>query len=299
MSYSNNPLLPKARSWAVNLVVKEGLPPSVAARRAGVHRTTLWRWLKRWQELGYTGYVKPLPTNSSRPHSHPKQLKKAVVERIVALRHELQRCAETIWYVLKREGVRVSLASVGRVLSRAGLTSSWYGAPGKQRRKRIPRPHIKQPGDLVQLDAIHFVDWHTRKRCYVYTLIDLKSRWAFAAYSPRLGPDLSWYFVTAAWKAAGFPFTVIQTDNGSEFGNQFEGHLTRAGITQRRIRLGRKNDNAHIERFNRTIQDECLGRWPDPGGIPDKLQDYLVFYNTKRLHLGIQGRTPAEMLRRF
>ncbi len=43
MSYSNNPLLPKARKWAINLVLKDGLPVSVAARKAGVHRTTLWR----------------------------------------------------------------------------------------------------------------------------------------------------------------------------------------------------------------------------------------------------------------
>ncbi len=51
MSYSNNPLLAKARKWSVELVIKEGLPISVAARRAGVHRVTLWHWLKRWQEI--------------------------------------------------------------------------------------------------------------------------------------------------------------------------------------------------------------------------------------------------------
>jgi transposase InsO family protein len=185
------------------------------------------------------------------------------------------------------------------VLARAGLTSSWYGAKGKQQRKRIPRPHIKQPGDLVQVDAIHFVDWQTKQRCFVYTLIDLKSRWAFAAYTPRLTPELSSYFVAAAQKAAGFPFRMIQSDNGQEFSKRFEHLLEIQGIRQRRIRLGRKNDNAHIERFNRTIQDECLGRWPNPPSIPEKLREYLVFYNTKRLHCSLQGKAPISVLQRY
>lgn len=51
MSYSNNPLLPKARKYAVELVIKEGLPVGIAAHKAGIHRSTLWRWVKRWQDI--------------------------------------------------------------------------------------------------------------------------------------------------------------------------------------------------------------------------------------------------------
>lgn len=296
MAYTTNPHITNVRRQAVNLVLRQGWTTTRAARHVGVHRTTVWRWLSL---PGAHDQRYKLVTRTCRPHGHPRQLKQAVVDRILALRAELQRCGAVIWYVLQGEGVQVSLASVGRVLARAGLTSSWYGQQGKERRQRIPRPHIKRPGDLVQVDAIHFVDWRTNQRSYVYTLIDLKSRWAFAAYTPRLTPERSSCFVAAAQKAAGFPFKMIQTDNGSEFGKQFEVLLEIRGIAQRRIRLGRKNDNAHIERFNRTIQDECLGRWPNPRSIPGKLQEYLVFYNTKRLHLGLQGKTPLRVLQRY
>lgn len=51
MSYSSNPLLPKARADAVRLLVIEQLPVAVAARKSGIHRSTLWRWHKQWQEL--------------------------------------------------------------------------------------------------------------------------------------------------------------------------------------------------------------------------------------------------------
>jgi transposase-like protein len=51
MSYSSNPLLPKARADAVRLLVEQRLPMAVAARKSGIHRTTLWRWHKQWLVL--------------------------------------------------------------------------------------------------------------------------------------------------------------------------------------------------------------------------------------------------------
>jgi transposase len=147
MAYTTNPHIINVRREAVNLVLLQGWTTTGAARHVGVHRSTVWRWL---QLPGASDQRYKLVTGSCRPHSHARQLKQTVVDRILALRAELQRCSEIIWYVLMAEGVRVSLASVGSVLARAGLTSSWYGAPGKQHRRRIPRPHIKRPGDLVQ-----------------------------------------------------------------------------------------------------------------------------------------------------
>jgi transposase InsO family protein len=91
--------------------------------------------------------------------------------------------------------------------------------------------------------------------------------------------------------------------NGPEYSHYFEDRLRRNGIPTRHSRLHRPNDNAHIERFNRTIQDECLGRYlsykTPTGVIQAKITTYLDFYNTKRIHLGLQLRTPTEVLQRF
>ncbi len=47
----------------------------------------------------------------------------------------------------------------------------------------------------------------------------------------------------------------------SEF-SYFEDRLTSQGISIRHTRLGRPNDNAHIERFNRTFgKEECTGKY--------------------------------------
>lgn len=84
---------------------------------------------------------------------------------------------------------------------------------------------------------------------------------------------------------------MLQADNGPEYSHYFEDVLSRQNIITRHSRLHRPNDNAHIERFNRTIQEECLGRYLDPTisnqKIQSKLNHYLEFYNTKRVHLSL------------
>src|SRR5690606_5488189 len=104
MAYSNNPLLPKARRLTVNLVLKEGLSVSSAALRAGVNRSTVYRWLQRAQAIDSRAYI---ATRSSRPHHHPCQLAQCIVERIVSLRAQYNRCAGYIHALLIREGIRV------------------------------------------------------------------------------------------------------------------------------------------------------------------------------------------------
>lgn len=296
MSYSSNPLLPKARKLAVNLVLVERLPVTVAARKSGVHRSTLHRWLRRWKELQLDNRHAGLPTLSSRPHVPGRSLPAAVVRRIVELRESCGRCAAVLHALLLREGASISLSSVKRILSRLGLTktvSKW-----KRYRAPVPRPKAAAPGDLLQTDTIHFVHPLTRQRLYLYTVIDVYSRWAYAEVSERISQRHSRDFILRAQTAAPFAFGTLQSDNGPEFGSWFKDMLASQGITLRHSRIRKPNDNAHVERFNRTVQDECVGRWPTPVRRA-RLNAWLDYYNNERLHLSLQCRTPMEVLQRF
>ena len=111
MSYSNSPLLPKARRQAVNLVLKEGFSVTVAARRSGIARVTLYRWLRRAKGLhGVAG----IPTKSSKPKSCPWQISAEIVSRVIELRRQHRRCGKVIQALLTREGTVISVASVNR-----------------------------------------------------------------------------------------------------------------------------------------------------------------------------------------
>ena len=321
MVYSTNPNLPKARATALRLLVEDELPVGVVARKCGIHRTTLWRWKQKWHALNkhiqLTNDNRPsrpvggsfrsyalkwsIPTASSRPHVSPTAIPSALVEHVLRLRAGLQRCAEVIWHHLRvHDGICISLSSVRRILRRHHC---FDGARKKRVRPDNPRrPHVTRPGELVEIDTIHHVDPHSGKRLYYYTVIDLQTRMAYAMLSTTLRQGLAAQAVRDAQTVFGFSFAMVQSDNGPEYGRYFEQEMKRAGIHTRHSRLHRPNDNAHIERFNRTIQEECIGSsWRKSVPLSRQKQNvnkYLDYYNNERVHLGIQLRTPSQMLQR-
>lgn len=292
MAYTSNPYLPKVRRLAVNDVEVRGLSCTLVARKYGVHRSTIGRWVKR----ASPDRKEFIQTLLSRPKSHPRQLDLQIVARIIKLRKELGRCAPVLHEYLKKEGIKVSLSSVARTLRRYGLTR-------KPRRpifdgKNPRRPLATRPGELVQADTMHILR-KDYSRYYIYAVIDLYSRFGYAEYKQRLRQNDSLQVISHAKDYCGFNFTMVQTDNGPEFKTIFKYQLKNKSISLRHSRVRRPNDNAHVERFIRTLQEECFkGKMPREYGINNRLKEYLSYYNYSRLHLGINLKTPAQMLQR-
>lgn len=291
MSYVTSPYAPRARREAVNLVIKDGWSAARAAKHAGVHRATVGRWLIK-ARLVHGG--RHLYNESSRPKTSPQALPRRTVDQICILRRTLNRCAPVIHAHMLQLGIQVSVSSVRRTLKRQGLThprSKWA-----RYRPSVPRPPARRPGDLVQTDTVHYVR-PDGTRVYLYTVIDLCSRWAYAEYHERIKPELAARVILRAQAASGFRFRMVQADNGPEYSKWFTDRLKAAGIPSRHSRVRRPNDNAHIERFNRTIQEECFrGLRPRAETAGWILEKYLRYYNDARLHLGIQLLTPNQIV---
>jgi len=153
-------------------------------------------------------------------------------------------------------------------------------------------------GALLQADTAHFV-LPDGSRLYVCTLIDLFSRWAYAEVVERISAQRSARFIEHAQRLAPFPFVMVQTDHGSEFSTWFTHALQTQGIAHRHSRVRQSNDNAHIERFNRTLQEECLDQTAHTvAGFKRALKAYLPYYVNERPHMGIDYQTPREVMRR-
>lgn len=291
MPYTKNPHLPKVRADAVNMLRFEGRTVRAVARYYGVSPGTVSKWNKK-VPTGSRAYR--IATQSSRPKHHPQQVDTIVVERVIALRKKLRgRCGEVIHAHLREEGYTVSQRTVQRVLDRAGLLKK--KSPWKRLHKSTERPEALKPGDLVQVDTIHLLPQRDiKKRIFVYTLVDVYSRWAYAWASQKSNSEQSVVFVRRARKRAPFPFTTLQSDNGSEFSTHF---TERINITHRHTRVRQPNDNAHLERFNRTVQQELItGVLLEPKNINRLLPKYLRYYNTERKHLGINLQTPQQII---
>lgn len=278
--------MPRIRREAARLV-HQGWSARKVGRYFGFHHTAIGEWVKRSEKIGYH----PIPTRSSRPKSHPQQLTESVVRKIVNKRLEHHRYAEAIHKELENEGVRVSLSSVKRTLERNYLIKK--RSPWKRYHPHQERPYPLKSGDLVEIDTVHRMI-NEKKRLYVFVLIDVYSRWAYAKAYASMNGRATLKFVAEAQRHASFQFSTLQSDHGPEFSRWF---VSRIRKNHRYTRIGKPNDNAHIERVNRTIQEECLDKTSnDVFEINCALKKYLKYYNYKRVHGGINYLTPMQVV---
>ena len=184
--------MPNVRRDAAHMVHR-GFSKEEVGRRFGVGSSTICKWVKKARVWGYGA----IPTLSSRPKHHPKELKEKVVDRIVALRIKTKRTSEVVHQHLLNEGIKVSLNSVRRTIDRHGLMkkrSKW-----KRYHPPVDRPYPLKSGDLVQIDTIHrMID--KKKRLYVFVLIDVYSRWIYAKAYEKMSGKQTIRFVNEAQK---------------------------------------------------------------------------------------------------
>jgi transposase InsO family protein len=289
MAYTTNPQMPKLRARAAR-EVQLGKSVSEVARYYGYSKSAVSKWCKKVPRAG----AHEIPTMSSRPHHHPNELSPDVVEKIIACKKKYDRCSEVIHQYLKNDGVEVSLNSVRRKIDQAGLMRK--RSPWKRLHLSMHRPEALKPGDLVMVDTIHIMI-EPKKRIYIYTLIDVHSRWSYAWAVERIGAARSVEFIERAQMEAPFKFNCIQSDNGAEFTQHF---TERIDMLHRHSRVRKPNDNSYIERFNRTLKEECLRNFQRDVTIFNRaLPAYLEFYNTERLHMGIDFKTPNSLVKCF
>lgn len=296
MSYTSSPYAAKARFEAAQLVVKGGEKIPSVALKYGVNRSTIFRWVKRFpgktRKLNQYGHF--ISTLSSAPNHQAKQTPQVIVDEIVRLRKKLGRCAPVIHAHLVEKGYKIHVRTVGRILKREGLTrrkklATYYKTTHK-------RPEAKSVGDLVQMDTIHYIK-SEGSRFYLYCLIDLYSRLAYVEYHPQLSQQTSFEVIKRAQKYLKFNFGMVQTDNGPEFRDGLTFMLSQCSIKLRHSRVRKPNDNAHVERFNRTIQEECFNNsLPNEKTVIKQIKEYLDYYNNDRLHLSLNLMTPTAFV---
>ncbi|MBI2056530.1 MAG: transposase [Candidatus Sungbacteria bacterium] len=227
----------------------------------------------------------------------PNALSRQTISAIVAKRSGRQRCGQVVHRELLRDGVSVSLSSVQRTLDRCGLLKK--RSPWKRPHDYTERPDAAYTGALLEIDTIHIIA-PDGSRIYIYAIIDLFSRWAYAEAVEKIGAKESVWFVERAQNAAPFHFSMIQSDHGSEFSTWFTHGCWRINMRHRHGRVRQSNDNAHIERFNRTVQEECLDKTTHTiAAFKSALKEYLPYYNNERLHMGINYQTPQEVMQRY
>ena len=92
----------------------------------------------------------------------------------------------------------------------------------------------------------------------------------------------------------------IRVDNGPEYvSHKLQQWAEANGIALHHIQPGKPQQNAYIERYNRTVRHEWLGQYnfATITEVQNFATSWLWTYNNERPNMGIGGMTPAQKLK--
>ena len=272
----------------------------------GITRKTLHKWLNRFDESN-------LMTLEEEKRS-PKRKRGWMVtrkeeEQVKALRSEYMTLGKKKLQVLyhERYGESISTWKIERVVRKHSLY------PNKKRNNQLvvtrhksehkrrihtlrKNQEFKQFGELWHVDAI--IIWWYGERRIIFTAIDEVTRIAYARIYKTNTATFATDFLNRLVLLSNGIITLMHSDNGSEFAGSFKQACEKLNIPQIYSRAYTPKDNALLERFNRTIQEEWLTF--SVQGLDDiqlanqELTDWLIFYNNQRPHQALDYKTPLQ-----
>ncbi len=251
----------KYRQSLMKYAVAHGV--SKASRKYNRARSYIYFWLKRWD-----GSIESLRPESKRPHHHPNEHTPAELKLIHDMRRRNPRLGMVeFWCKLRARGYSRCIESLWRVLKREGLIA----VKEKDLYKPKPYQQMTHPGERIQID-VKVVPRKCiadpRLRLFQYTAIDEYSRYRILGAYPEQTTYSSYQFllrVVDEFRKKGVMVECVQTDNGFEFTNNlnargdekltlFEETLKFLNIRHKKIRPYTPRHNGKVERSHREDQ---------------------------------------------
>lgn len=280
----------------------------LTCRHFDISGQTFYRWKNRFDPYDLT----TLEDRSRRPdHVRQPQTPPAITERILALRRKYPRWGkDKLEILLKREGIRISNSSVGRILKRLKdrgvLVEPLNVRLARAARKRRWKPRyamrkpegyrIDSPGDLVQVDTLHIrLQGHDLR--YQFSSRDAISRWDCCRAYRRATSFTAACFLEYMERKFPFRIQAIQIDGGSEFKKHFEEACRSRGIRLFKIPPRAPKLQGKVERSNRTHREEFYEVEEIALRMEDhnkQLEHWNYVYNYVRPHQSLEYRTPHE-----
>ena len=321
MSHANA----RTNLFARRLIVERvaaGWPPAHVAEQLGISRSTVNKWLRRYDEGGDAA----LADRSSRPIRMPQRTSHRVEQKVLAARRRRKRGA----VVLAAE-LGLNPSTVGRILARhevphLSAIDPITGELVRASRRSANRYEHRTPGSLVHVDvkklgriptgggwrlhgrdaAVSVANRHKNIRIgydYVHTAIDDYTRLAYSEVLPD-EKDLTcagFLHRALAWFADhGVGVRRLLTDNALVYrrGTNWGWVCSAWQLKRRFTRPGCPWTNGKAERFNRTLLNEWAyaRAWASSSLRTRGLDRFLRRYNTQRGHSALGGKPPISRL---
>lgn len=287
----------------VKKLKENNLNVSKTSRDLGICRSTVYRWkYKATSTNGYNTFIRTI--NLKRTSTRPKHIEYILNSDqkidIITLRKSTGYGSKKIKKILN---LNVHHKTIYRFLKSKGLVNvkPKYRRPRFQNTKHMHLKNTKTLGYL-QMDVKYItpelssLPW----TCFQFAVIDIYSRYKEAVILNQCDSDGAVLALIEILPKLPFKPVFIQTDNGFEFQGKFLKYLSDINLEHHFIHKSTPNENAVIERSFRTDEEEFFFRLEKPFKDYDDLRaqfaDYLHRYNTFRPHLGLDLKTPMEVV---
>jgi len=270
---------------------------SKTCRYFGIGRASFYRWKRAYERDGEDGLANAKPI----PKSSPNQTPVEVEEKVLHLRRKYHLGPERImWYMARYHAVRMSDATIYRILKRHGLNRLPRGT--RLRKIHTKRYNKQVPGHHIQMDVkfLTFIGKNGQKvRRFQYTAIDDATRVRALKVYKRHTQANAIDFVNHIIDKFPFRIREIRTDNGHEFQAKFHWHVEDLGIRHAYIKPSSPQLNGKVERSHRSDSQEFYQLLTYKGDVDleERLDEWERFYNFHRPHGAFKGKTPYEALR--
>lgn len=269
---------------------EQGVPFTTLSADFQIPREVLGRWWKRYQAADLAG----LCPASRRPTHSPTQISPRLERRMLQLR-ERRLSARRIAYALD-----VAPSTVQRVLVRRGVNRL------PQPPRPTPRRYEKQrPGELVHIDLKYLPALRNARNDFEFAAVDDFSREAVVTIHTDQTSATAADFLEHVLGTLPYRVEAVLTDNAFAFTMRHAWHATRLtrfqqvcaahDIRHYLLRPYKPQSNGKVERFFRTINDECLHVRPlfTFAARSRAVEEFVWYYNHQRPHLSLGGMTPV------
>ena len=271
-------------AWELHLA---GLKPSAIGQRVNRDRATVYRWIDQIKILGIRGFIRK--KKECKRRRQKRKLTGIVPAKIRRIRSETGWCGQKIAKeLLENHGVKISVPTVYRVLH----NQFKLGAASKPHKSRGETPKATGPREVIQHDTVDFGG------LFAHTSIDVFTKEPAVVIVENLESATG---VCAFTKQKAFfgKASLHQSDEGSEFKGDYPTRVEASGSKHRFSRPYKKNDQAFIENFNRSLRSECLGwvkyRKEEKKKVQKLVDEYTHHFINKRWHMGLPNMmTPAQ-----